>query len=333
MTWVHLPNLASSLATEASRLVLDSPAWIHEPSATLNGTPIVSKSSVSESQRATWMTLPFGTTSQPSTGSLGADTWILLLAVSRAKTSVLLGTEPGLTELEAVFGGRCLESFGKWDRDTSSLRTYQASFWEDKPVVSLESFPPSGTMRSGTAYRLRPLAPRTSVGGGGVSRYMTPNAMDSLEAKSQEALNHEHDTARPGRANPNNLRYQVAVSEGITMWPTPNTTRREWTNTEKATPTPTLLGMAKTGLWPTPRVSDHGNPGAHGQGGQDLRTEVGGQLNPTWVEWLMGLPIGWTALEALATESFQRWLQGFSPHNGHSKAGTAPPHPQGTEPG
>jgi hypothetical protein len=24
---------------------------------------------------------------------------------------------------------------------------------------------------------------------------------------------------------------------------------------------------------------------------------VGGQLNPTWVEWLMGYPSGWTVLE------------------------------------
>jgi hypothetical protein len=26
-------------------------------------------------------------------------------------------------------------------------------------------------------------------------------------------------------------------------------------------------------------------------------TAAGGQLNPTWVEWLMGFPLGWTDLE------------------------------------
>lgn len=31
-------------------------------------------------------------------------------------------------------------------------------------------------------------------------------------------------------------------------------------------------------------------------GGADLKTVAGGQLNPTWVEWLMGYPIGWTDL-------------------------------------
>ena len=37
-------------------------------------------------------------------------------------------------------------------------------------------------------------------------RYNTPNTMDSMAPKSQKALDHEHDTARPGRTNPNNLR-------------------------------------------------------------------------------------------------------------------------------
>ena len=32
-----------------------------------------------------------------------------------------------------------------------------------------------------------------------------------------------------------------------------------------------------------------------------LRTDVGGQLNPTWCEWLMGFPTGWTDLSASET--------------------------------
>lgn len=38
-----------------------------------------------------------------------------------------------------------------------------------------------------------------------------------------------------------------------------------------------------------------------------LNAEVGGQLNPRWVEWLMGWPIGWTSLEPLATDKYQEW--------------------------
>ena len=34
-----------------------------------------------------------------------------------------------------------------------------------------------------------------------------------------------------------------------------------------------------------------------------------GQLNPTWVEWLMGWPLGWTDLKPLAMDRFQSWQQ------------------------
>ena len=33
----------------------------------------------------------------------------------------------------------------------------------------------------------------------------------------------------------------------------------------------------------------------------NLNDQIAGQLNPTWVEWLMGFPIGWTDLDASAT--------------------------------
>ncbi len=36
--------------------------------------------------------------------------------------------------------------------------------------------------------------------------------------------------------------------------------------------------------------------------------EVNGSLNPEWVEWLMGWPIGMTGLQPLATAKFRLWL-------------------------
>jgi len=32
-----------------------------------------------------------------------------------------------------------------------------------------------------------------------------------------------------------------------------------------------------------------------------MRAGNGGKLNPRWVEWLMGFPLGWTDLEASET--------------------------------
>jgi len=38
----------------------------------------------------------------------------------------------------------------------------------------------------------------------------------------------------------------------------------------------------------------------------------GGQLNPDWVEWLMGWPIGWTSLGPLNPQIFHAWQKAFS---------------------
>ena len=47
-----------------------------------------------------------------------------------------------------------------------------------------------------------------------------------------------------------------------------------------------------------------------------------GQLNPTWVEWLMGWPLGWTDLKPLATARFQQWqhLHGASSQENNPNA-------------
>ena len=54
------------------------------------------------------------------------------------------------------------------------------------------------------------------------------------------------------------------------------------------------------GFWPTPTTQDGKNNGGksqHRRNSKPLNAEVGGALNPQWVEWLMGYPIGGTALK------------------------------------
>ena len=73
------------------------------------------------------------------------------------------------------------------------------------------------------------------------------------------------------------------------------------------------LGMIVR-LWPTPDQSLWATPTAHPRThtprkvdhGEQLANQVGGSLNPTWVEWLMGFPLGWTACMASATPSSRR---------------------------
>ncbi len=51
------------------------------------------------------------------------------------------------------------------------------------------------------------------------------------------------------------------------------------------------------GLWPTPVArmwKDNGSPSEYLRNEIPLAAQVGGSLNPTFVEWLMGFPRDWT---------------------------------------
>ena len=88
---------------------------------------------------------------------------------------------------------------------------------------------------------------------------------------------------------------QVGLAQQVKMWPTP-TTRDYKDGTAKScenVPVNGLLGRA-VHLWPTPHANCGNGIGEHGTGGQNLQTAAGGQLNPDWVCWLMGFPVGWT---------------------------------------
>jgi hypothetical protein len=103
---------------------------------------------------------------------------------------------------------------------------------------------------------------------------------------------------------------------------------------------PSLQSMAKSNTWPTIRSTDgerggrgdliqavrgnsnthfkfatptksdgSGGPGRGGrEGGDNLRTQVGGSLNPNWVAWLMGWPVGWESLDPLSADNLYTWL-------------------------
>jgi hypothetical protein len=50
-------------------------------------------------------------------------------------------------------------------------------------------------------------------------------------------------------------------------------------------------------LWPTPTARDWKGASGRAYKGEakDLPSEAGGSLNPEFVEWLMGYPVGYTA--------------------------------------
>ena len=54
-----------------------------------------------------------------------------------------------------------------------------------------------------------------------------------------------------------------------------------------------------SGLLPTPTATERSGVNPKTGKGGGLTHSVGGQLNPVWVEWLMGYPEGWTDCEGL----------------------------------
>jgi hypothetical protein len=86
---------------------------------------------------------------------------------------------------------------------------------------------------------------------------------------------------------------------GVDSFHTPNTTGLDGgSNSRKAL-------KKRQEMWPTPTTRDY--KGKSGSGRQErkgnpldtLPNAIGGQLNPTWVEWLMGWPLGFTDLKPL----------------------------------
>jgi hypothetical protein len=67
-----------------------------------------------------------------------------------------------------------------------------------------------------------------------------------------------------------------------------------------------ITDATESSLWPTPTVDDSKNVNPKGNRRPGLvsavrealgNPSIGGKLNPTWVEWLMGFPEGWTDLQ------------------------------------
>ena len=158
----------------------------------------------------------------------------------------------------------------------------------------------------------------------GLSQEMwaTPNTMDHLPPRSEEATKKMQDGHRKGRSRPSNLREQVD-EQTMKLWPTPNAwdgnrgPRSKENLIEKSLQI-NLISAVKDAehpdpvhMWPTPRARDYKDGPSippsviEGRRSHNLGTKVeestqtkgSGSLNPTWVEWLMGYPKGWTDLK------------------------------------
>lgn len=282
----------------------------------------------------------FGMTCLPLTEDLGEALLTSLLAAFHARTSAQPAPVKVSTASEAGYGQKWLGSFARYSPSESKWKTAQCSLLGDSDEFS-ETWPRWGSMRNGESF-LRPI-PALPISANESGFWQTPVADDAIErtkgkwnSRGEPKLNAEvklwptptksDGTGGPGHSGRDgglNLRTAVA------MYPTPcaidsGSGRINKSLSNGAAERPTLAMMARKNLWPTPcaSASKGSSPAAlTRKSGKDrsndridhaVMASDGGQLNPEWVEWLMGWPIGHTALEPLATAKYQEWRRQHS---------------------
>ena len=280
-----------------------------------------------------------GTMCEHSTANCGEVKSTSSAEDSPAKTSPAQERARELTEQEAGSGLSSQESLAKYDPATRLWRTRQCSLFEGLGEC-LETFPKSGMMRHGVLWELTMSERLTSEKECGFWRTPDTGAGGVVSDRELEELANGN-WKRPSGSQ-KQLRLQDQVREPR-LFPTP--TRSDYKGrgpkskqqglseiVKKFYPTPNCSGMdggsnsrksnKKRGihqkLYPTPKCQDSraaltdrhkSNLGEVVHGGLETLPTKTARLNPNWVEWLMGWPIGWTDLKPLETDKFRSWLQ------------------------
>ena len=252
----------------------------------------------------------FGMTYKPLTESRGEELLTLFRAGFHVKTSQQPEKAQGLTEQDQECGVTWRGWLAKYDQDSSLWRTAQCSLLEDLNE-SLETLPRSGMTRSGLLWALPMLEQTTKEIGFGLlqQKWPTPAARDGNPTNTLETL-------MDGRFV-DQLANRVKMVEN-NLWTTPCS--RDWKGKtiSKNHPDGFNKSLANDVIkFPTPQASDCRDRGNMSNPSIQRRAEkckqlnlsmvahpTSGQLNPTWVEWLMGWPLGWTDLKPLETDKF-----------------------------
>lgn len=182
------------------------------------------------------------------------------------------------TESEAGCGESSRGSLARYDPGTHSLKTAQLSLLEDLSA-SCVTLPRSGTMRDGMLFQLPTLARTMTVIGSGLSqeKFPTPTVCGNYNRKGASKTSGD------------------GLATYVRKFPTPTATAyKGWSKNHNRANSDDRLDYTV-------------EREAHESG-------VHGRLNPTWEEWLIGWPIGWTELKPLEMARFQEWQQQHSMH-------------------
>ena len=229
----------------------------------------------------------FGMTFKPLTADRGEELLTLYREGFHAKTLAQQEKAKELTVSAVGCGKKWRASFTKYDPDLRLWKTHQCSLVEDLDQF-LETWPQWGLMRDGECWEQRMLE-QTIRGTESGSLLPTP---------TMQGLNRGSNSRKS------------AMKKGT--WPTPRscsamaatiTPESAW-NKKRNPNLETIVGQR---MWPTPTAHNAKETNAPSESERNtpiLAAQVGGQLNPMWIEWLMGWPLGWTDLKPLAMDKY-----------------------------
>jgi hypothetical protein len=226
----------------------------------------------------------FGMMFKPLTESRGEELLMSYREDFLAKTSQLREKEMDLTESEAECGEKWHGLLARFDQDSHLWRTVQCSLLEDLNE-SLQTLPQWGMTVDGELYLLPTLVQNTNENESGL--WLTPTVMNGLPPRNPEALERQYQNNRKGRTTHATLREQVVYPPPKEMFPTPTMRDYKGANGFETTKKKMAEGL-RAHMGQLPNAVQHLE-----------QKPIGGTLNPTWVEWLMGWPLEWTDLKPL----------------------------------
>ena len=197
----------------------------------------------------------------------------------RARTSRSPEREQESTASDRDSGARWRELSARYDRDSSSWKTHRLLFDEALPWSSV-ILPRWGAMRDGVCWER--LTPERRKYESDCGLWPTPNC--------------------GGYRSDGELRLLAKVCDSQAEYEA---------MAHRAC-------RSKKDRWATPTAQDASNnasPSQYRRNSIPLNAQVGGKLNPTWVEWLMGWPLGWTDCAASATDRFRQWCDSHGKHS------------------
>lgn len=306
MAWLYVPAL------EVSNSDLNQELMATEPFVMSRGKPMRPQSLLRKYKKEKYMKRLSGLTLKPSTANLGVLKWISSLEASPASHIQVLASYLE-KKTQETYGRTLKESLARFDLVCYSWRTFQTSIIQ-LPPQSLENWPKWGMTRRGVLYALPTL--ERPIGEPDGSSWPTPT-VNQVTRNYNEPI--EKYLQRVEDYKQGKTKGKPGVSLGVKvrmMLPTPTANEAQKAGLyKKGQMGNSLVAKAKRGeLFPTPTAREPNDVGLNldrGRYSNDTLTRKvsnqeglknGGRLNPEWVEWLMGWPIGWTDYEDAVTE-------------------------------